>query len=160
VFRRGKADAGVTTQTAVGLFFLVRLQLRHALSISGRVVERVLADLRASLHPLLEQDHPSIPEDAPVPAPAVEQSLAFLRERLPQAEHRYLEAFARQPYLGLFGATQGGVLDVALQALEKEERECREAYSGPPCWVIFNPPGDAAERWLAPSRIEQLADRL
>jgi hypothetical protein len=153
VLRRGKASPEAVSQTGSGVISLIRQQLRDCPNISGRVVERTLTDLQAGLVPLGSKE-------APVDGASVEQQLILLREALPLAEHRYLEAFAREPYLSLFGPAQGAILDFALQALEAEEPHHANVYSGPANWILFNPPGDAARRWLAPSRIRALAKRL
>jgi hypothetical protein len=95
---------------------------------------------------------------------SAEEMLPVLRERLPAAEHRYLEAFAREPFLSMFGPAQGAVVNHGLQALEQDEQENWALHGGKACWALFNPagrpPNDGADRWLYPSKIEELAEQL
>jgi glycosyltransferase involved in cell wall biosynthesis len=174
VLRRGRGEPRAVSQTGLAVFLLVRHQLRREGAVPGHVAERTLEDLRRGACGFLEEaeraalaSEARLDELLPPAVTAPADVLRVLREQLPAAEAAYLEAFDREPFLSGINAGTGALVGLSARAFTAEEQELRDASPTRPRYVVFNPPGGAADaaamatrRWLRPSLIEELARRL
>jgi hypothetical protein len=161
----------------LGVFIILRQQLRSYGRIPARVVARTLQDLGNLVRPLIgERERALLDAEqttgglifSSIQAP--EELLQVIEHNLPKADVTYLKAFVDENYASKMPPAAGVCLDVSVRALAQEETDYGESSVQRPRFVLFNPPGprrstgtacpEAALRWFSPCEIESFACRL
>jgi GT2 family glycosyltransferase len=177
VKQRGIAPAEAVDQTLVGVFLILRQQLRNCGRIPARVVARTLQDLEVRVRTLIGEgewtifDADKTPDGLVLSAVQTAAELLRVLERgLPKADVTYLRGFVDENYPSKLPPGAGVCLDVSVRILAEHERDYGELSLQKPGFVLFNPPGrqrctgtvcpESALRWFSLCAIENFACRL
>lgn len=176
---RAQVSEVEVSQTAAAFYLMTRHLLHETLTLPGRVIERLLVDLRELLNPLLRSEEQAVLGPEAVLLEAVEELplsredlLEALERTFPQASVVYLRASADERFLAALGKGMGALLERSVERLEEEEAIEQLRREKRPHYVLFNPPARgfgggrmqgyaASARWLHPSRLDRfVAQRL
>jgi len=179
VSRRTQGLRDAVSQTALGLFIIVRNRLAGAYKMPTVVIEQVLHDLRDLLLMLLEPNErsrmtspESLEELAPLSLHDLDSILRAVAAVLPKANQDYLEAFDNDLVINHLGNGVGVLVALSLRHIRLGEARRDEGTQDQPVVILLNPPaargdqqaasgdGRADKRWLEPSRIEALGCSL
>lgn len=173
VQERAQVSEVQVSQTAAAFYLISRQLLHQTLTLPGRVIERLLVDLRALVNPLLRAEEQAVLGPEAVLLEAVEELplstedlLEALERTFPEASAVYLRASADDRFLAALGKGMGALLERSVERLEEEEACEQQRREKRPHYVLFNPPARgfgggrtqgyaASARWLHPSRLDR-----